>query len=184
MFLCIHKRLALLQSLDHLPSRGVIISVPEGKWSHLGFQETLQVHKFQMELVATPLQQKDFLASVDIKAAYLHIFIFPPYQKIFCSGGPTHSICGFAVQHVHSSLSVHQGPGFLSGVPGELASERASPLLLVNTAFHIVHPLEKVEWVLNLQKSAFNPKPEVGIFRPDPGYFPGEYSSFQTNVLL
>lgn len=107
-----------------------------------------------------------FLASVDIKDAYLRVLIFPPPALSAVCGELPCSISGFTVWPVYSPQSGHQGLGSRSGPPvdprfssyrvsGRLGEQLIS--LLKSNRFYMVHTLKKFGWVLNFQESALLP---------------------------
>ena len=100
------RRAALLTALDRLLNQGVIVEVPVQEHK-LGFYSNLfvvpkpngdvrpildlkilnsylRIRSFRMESIrsaAAALQRNDFLASIDIRDAYLHVPIFQGHQK-------------------------------------------------------------------------------------------------------
>ena len=189
------KKAALMAALNHLLYQGVIVEVPAqeqglGFYSNLfiipkpngdvrpildlkGLNAYLKVRSFRMESVrsaAAALQKNDFLASIDIKDAYLHVPIFQPHQRFLrftvarrhfqfvalpfgLATAPR--VFTKVLAPILANLRI-QGIIVLAYLDDLLIIDHSSPGLERAVALTVRY-LERFGWVLNREKSAFQP---------------------------
>lgn len=127
---------------------------------------------------------------MDIRNAYLHIPIFPPYQGYlhFCCGQTTLSVCFLSLWPIHNTLDLHQG-AFPSpslalllryqhcGIPGKPSVKGLVHPNLINQC-----PTDSVDFA-DIQidpqspESFAGPNSSLGVPRPDIGYNPVQDST-------
>lgn len=97
-----------------------------------------------MEFIIQPIQPGDWMISVDVKDAYLHIPNLNSYQWFlrFALGGELLPVCLFPVRPIHLFLNLHQGFDCSVGSVRDLLRQ-AIAAFTEGTAFSIGYLLKK-----------------------------------------